>query len=157
MAWTPPVNFAEPQIVDEVDLNLMQDNLREVWRRLAYVEFTANVSTSTATELAPLDIVSSGALTYEATPVKIELYTPAYTPGNGAISFWDASTDHGRVASLASSGIIASVQFTPTAASHTYKFRIWQTGGGTATIVGGPGGTGAIRPGSITVWQKGGA
>jgi hypothetical protein len=159
MAWTDPVNFAEPQIVDETDLNLMQDNLRELWHRVARVEFTADVTTTTATEASPLDVVSSGAITYSAYPTLVRVGMPRLLiPANGGLSLWDASTDMGRLAfnNITMAGVLEAA-FTPTAASHTYKARIWTSGGATATASAGAGGVGVLRPGWIEVWVKGGA
>jgi hypothetical protein len=160
MAWTDPVNFAEPQIVDETDLNLMQDNIRESWHEVAYVEFTSDVSASTQNEAAPLDVVSAGAITYVANPIIVEFFTPfANIPGSGGISLWDGATDLGRLwDNQAGSGpVFAARRLTPTAASHTYKVRVWFTGGGTSVISAGAGGVGVTLPGYIRVMQKGGA
>jgi hypothetical protein len=159
MAWTDPVNFAEPQIVDETDLNLMQDNIRESWHEVAYVEFTADV-TSTAVEATATDIVSSGALTYVANPIIIEFFTvEAFSPVTGAINLWDASTDLGRLTNAGAWGtgpLHLVKRLTPTAASHTYKIRCWSASG-TITVRAGAGGAGVKMPGFIRVMQKGGA
>jgi hypothetical protein len=160
MAWTAPVNFAEPMIVDETDMNLMQDNIRESWHEVAYVEFTSNVTTTTNVEATPLDIVSSGAITYVANPILIEFFSPYVTiAGSGGISLWDASTDLGRLWSNVSGEgpVHLARRLTPTAASHTYKLRLWETGGTTSTVHAGAGGVGVTLPGFIRVMQKGGA
>jgi hypothetical protein len=160
VAWTAPVDFAEPQIVDETDLNLMQDNIRQIYRLLGYTEFTADVSTTTHTEAAPLDIVSAGAITYLALPIVIEFYCPALTTNAaGAVNLWDATTDLGRLThatSLTEIPVKLERHLTPTAASHTYKIRIWQTGGSTSRARAGAGGAGVLSPGHIAIWQKGG-
>jgi hypothetical protein len=162
MAWTEPATFATNESpLTSTKLNThLRDNMRELWHRVARVEFPADVTTTTATEASPLDVVSSGAITYAAYPTLIKFYAPRILlPSAGGLSLWDASTDLGRLA-FGTNGSFAGVletSLTPTAASHTYKVRIWQTGGTTSTAYAGAGGVGVMRPGWIEVWQKGGA
>jgi hypothetical protein len=168
MAWTAPVNFAEPQIVDETDLNLMQDNIRESWHEVAYVEFTATVTGTGNVETAPVDVVSAGAITFVANPIVIQFYAPSMvlTPSASetcGISLWDG-TDLGRLAvgtlsNSRSGSVYVERRLTPTAASHTYKVRIWANIGGSAassSVTGGAGGVGTNMPGFIRVLQRGG-
>lgn len=163
MAWSDPqtqLTFATSEIVTATKLNKVRDDLDEVWRRLAYVEFTSDVTTTTATEASPLDVVSAGAISFEAKPIRIEFFTPALTlAAAGAISLWDASTDLGRLSHATTiSEIPTTVSriLTPSAASHTYKIRIWQTGGSTSRARAGAGGVGTMLPGYIAIWAKGG-
>jgi hypothetical protein len=164
MAWTAPATFSTSEVVTATKLNThLRDNMKEVWRRLAYVEFTSDVTAGAATEAAPLDVVSAGAITYTAEPIKIEGGAPRVTEGGGGgsfgVSLWDG-TDLGRVwYSNGSAGHDASFitnprYLTPTAAAHTYKLRCWGNG---LVIRAGAGGVGVMMPGYIAVWQKGGA
>jgi hypothetical protein len=134
--------------------------MRELWHEIAYVEFTGNVTTVSHTEAAPLDVVSSGALTYVSYPIIVEFYAPLIDNING-LSLWDASTDLGRLkpstAAGTQSSITVSKRLTPTAASHTYKVRTWFNGTTNGSVFAGAGGAGATMPGYIRVWQKGGA
>jgi WD40 repeat protein len=170
MAWTAPVNFNEPQIVDETDLNLMQDNLRELWHLAGRTEFTGTVTATpgTNTEAAPLDIVSAGALTLTASPTRVVFGCRASSIVSGAgtnsgISLWD-TTDLGSlmetppaIATTLNGPLHLEHMLTVTAASHTFKVRLWAETGSTATVSGGAGGAGVLLPGFIEVWQKGGA
>ena len=160
MAWTDPVDFNEPMIVDEVDMNLMQDNLRALWHEVAYVEFTAAVTATTGvnTEAAPIDIVSAGALTYVANPIMVEVFIPVLLFNNATegMSLWDATTDLGRLTKSFGTGGTYTRRLTPTAASHTYKARLWTGDGSNATATAGAGGVGTAMPGFIRVLQKGG-
>jgi hypothetical protein len=160
MAWTDPESYTLDQLVGVTEMHKIRDNMRELWHEIAYVEFTADVSTAAATEAAPLDVVSSGAITYVANPIMIEFWTPGVTiNGTGGINLWDASTDLGRwdhAISAAGHALHLLRRLTPTAASHTYKVRLWTTGGATNTIRGGAGGAGVNVPGFIRILQKGG-
>lgn len=160
MAWTDPPSYTNGQIVTQTDLHVgLRDNMRELYHPVAYVEFNADVP-STAAEATPTDVVSSGAVTYPAYPILIEFFAPGITiPTGGALNLWDGSTDLGR---LTFSGAIgtdipayAVRRLTPTAASHTYKVRLWSSSG-TNTVRAGAGGTGVLLPGYIQVWQRGG-
>jgi hypothetical protein len=172
MAWTDPQTFAtneSPLTSTKLNTNL-RDNMRELWHEVAYVEFAATVTASAGvnTEAAPLDVVSSGAVTYIAAPTLVEFYCPIskFTSTAGAvlggISLWDSATDLGRLltqsgTSETNSGeVYAARRFTPTAASHTYKVRIWAGTGASAVVSAGAGGVGVTLPGYIRVLQRGG-
>jgi hypothetical protein len=162
MAWTVPATFATNESpLTSTKLNThLRDNMRELWHEVAYVEFTSDVTTTTATEAAPLDVVSSGAITYAAYPILVEVYSPYWLlNGAGGVSLWDDATDLGRLwDGIAGNGAaLLCRRLTPTAASHTYKARIWQTGGSTSTANAGAGGAGVTLPGYIRILQKGGA
>jgi hypothetical protein len=163
MAWTTPATFATNETpLTSTKLNThLRDNMRELWHEVAYVEFTAPVTLTNAThtELAPADIVSSGAITYVANPILVEFYAPNYVPGgNGAINLWDGTTDLGRLidnVAASPAGIYLPRRLTPTAASHTYKIVGWANGGN-GSVVAGAGGVGVEMPGFIRIMQKGG-
>jgi hypothetical protein len=146
----------------------VRDNFRELWHRVAYVEFTTPVIATggTHTEAAPIDIVSAGAITFTAEPIEIVFSAPLWDSNTGGassgISLWDG-TDLGRLAYAITggnqtAGLRVSRFLTPTAASHTYKARAWRTAGGAnATVHAGAGGAGTLMPGYIAIWQKGGS
>ena len=142
-------------------MHKIRDNMRELWHEVGYTEFTANVTITspTHTELAPVDIVSSGAITYTAVPTIIEIYAPSYdSGGTGALNLWDATTDLGRLndnIDVIMAPYFAVRRLTPTAASHTYKVRGWAQGG-SGSVVAGAGGAGVEMPGYIRVLQRGG-
>lgn len=137
----------------------------------AYVEQTSAVAI-TGTELAPTDVVSAGAISFDgSTTVEIDVYTHgllfAGTASVGddlAINLWDGATDLGRLARvkcLVSGGTVQnwfptgkmSRVLTPTNASHTYKVRGWTTGTGSNSVRGGAGGAGAELPIFIRIRQ----
>jgi hypothetical protein len=162
MAWTAPRTWTNGEIVTQTMLNTdVRDNGREYWHEVAYVEFTANVGITNGvhTEIAPVDIVSSGALTYVANPILIEFWCPGYVAGGtGALNLWDGATDLGRLNDNVNVQMYpykAVRRLTPTAASHTYKLRGWANGGN-GTVVAGAGGAGVLMPGFIRILQKGG-
>jgi hypothetical protein len=170
MAWTDPPSYTNGQIITQTDLHVgLRDNMRELWHEKAYVEFTSTVTATVAvhTEASPLDVVSSGAITYAALPTIVEFFCADVSFGAGnsgpaGFSLWDA-TDLGRIAGAstvnrdASGPLHVYRRFTPTAASHTYKIRIWATAGTAyASAIAGASGAGVTMPGYIRVWQRGG-
>jgi hypothetical protein len=165
MAWTPPADWANLEVVTNTKLNAqVRDNMRELWHRVAYVEATATVSNTTATEAAPLFVLSSGAVTYGGFPVMIEVFAPRMF-GVGA-NLFDDTTNLGRLTHAAAGmsvlGWSARRYLTPAAGSHTYRIGTWQTGGTSNGIDAGAGGVdgggvGLLMPAYIAVWEKGGA
>lgn len=166
MAWTTPQTFAtneSPLTSTKLNLNV-RDNMRELWHEVAYVEYTSNVSITSAVSTAPQDIVSSGAITYVAAPIIVEFFAPhILTPPNNALKLmlWDDTTDLatigdvGAVNELYAAPVSAFRRLTPTAASHTYKVRAYMSAG-TGTVEGGAGGVNTLAPGYIRVLQRGG-
>ena len=158
MAWTPPADFTHGEVVTATKLNThLRDNMKEVWRRVGYTEFVADV-TGSGTEAAPTDIVSAGAITLAAVPSFIECYVCTAVGNGSGLNLWDGSTDLGRLVDMPSGGVrefrgMVKRHLTPTAASHTYKLRGW----GSVAVEAGAGGAGVTMPGYIAVWQKGGA
>lgn len=129
---------------------------------IAYVEFTNSVALTTAVA----DVVSSGAISYAATPIWIEFFAPRVIFPNGAagiihLELWDGATELGRLGEIGfnawGSGNLQPVtntyaarKLTPTAASHTYKVRA-KMSASTGTIAAGAGGAGVLLPGYIRV------
>jgi hypothetical protein len=164
MAWTTPASYTNT-LISAADMNLIRDNLRELWHEVAYTEFTSNVSVTATSSASPNDVVSSGAITYANVPHLIEFYSPqaaAQTAQSLAIMLWDDTTDLGIIGAVgsAATNVATSVflarRLTPTAASHTYRIRAYGTSG-THVISAGVGGTAVPMPGSLRIWAKGGA
>lgn len=112
-----------------------------------YTAYTADVSVTATAVGSANQIVSSGAITYEAVPHMIEFYCPAYNaPAQETrIIVRDGTTvigTLGRVgASAATAPLPLACRVTPTAASHTYNIAAWLGGAGTGTMNAGTGGT----------------
>jgi hypothetical protein len=128
---------------------------------LAYAQITSLVTVSGTSEGAPTDVISSGAITYAATKIKIEFYAPATfqtgTLANLTFNLWDDTTNLGQLGfiSFPSSGefdtfVNLARILTPTAGSHTYRIRAHK-GGGACGIAAGAGGVGAFVPAFIRV------
>jgi hypothetical protein len=126
---------------------------------LAYVEFTSAVNSTTATEAAPLDVVSSGSITFDGTPVVVEFYCQLLQNNGSAttgISLWEDAADKGRLfdsggAILNSGSGVFKRKITPSAGSHTYKARLWTAGGINMVANAGSGGAGTRLPGFIRI------
>jgi len=128
-----------------------------------YVQVTTAVTVSSTTEVTPTDVVSLGAITYDAVPIWIEAFGPdVAASGSEAILFfwWDASTELCRAlearttASGDEKGWKASMRLTPSAGSHTYKIAA-QKGTGTCSLSAGSGsgGAGTYAPIYIRAWK----
>lgn len=163
MAWTDPRTWVTGEMVTAAMMNQhVRDNLR--WLEvLAYVEFQANVSVTATTAATAVTVVSSGALTYEAAPIEIEVYAPqvdsaAVLGADVRCSLWDSTTDLGQIgvpvqapaAQITTAAFYVKRRLTPSAASHTYIWKAWRSGGN-GTIYGGAGGAGVSMPGFIQV------
>ena len=169
IAWSTPRNWENGEIPTQTEFNAhLRDNMRELWHEVAYVEFTADVTVTSAVAATPTDIVSSGAIVYVANPILIEFYSPYVNPSANTelyLSLWDATTGLMILAAASSDdqarggGAIHAVRrLTPTAASHTYKIRGWNSSGSTGLVRAGAGGTEAAwAPGFIRILAKGGA
>lgn len=158
MAWTAPATATVGQVLTASFWNQqVRDNMKELWRELAYVEFTAPVSITSTNEAAPTDIVSTGSITVAGVPILIEFYCPSLAETTSTtVNLWEGSTNLGRICVAGASGEAQGQRRrTPTAGSKTYKASGWETSGsGTATA--GAGGAAAYVPGFIRVWERGG-
>lgn len=158
MAWTPPATFGVNEIVTASKLNThVRDNMKEVWHEVAYVEFTATVSSSSA---VLVDVVSAGSVTYAGFPILVEFYSPYVAiVSTGRLALIGDGTDLGNLAaSNADGGTGGKRRLTPSAAAHTYKVQIAGSGGGgTSSVVAGAGGVATNLPGFIRILEKGGS
>lgn len=113
---------------------------------VAYTQYISAVTMTGTTVGAATQIVSAGAITYEAVPHLIEFYCPIMTAGAGGqlfIILRDGTTVLGTLARVtvgASTPLFGRHRLTPTAASHTYNIAGWNAAAGTSTANGGSGG-----------------
>lgn len=162
--WNPPAfdDIATSELVTAAYLNQLGNSLRFL-KRVAYTEFTSDVSVTATTVGTANQIVSSGAITYEAVPHLIEMQFPQYTAPAQTTRFIlrDGTTVLGTVGLGPTSTNLSSPYFirclTPTAASHTYNFAAWLSGAGTGTVEAGTGGTAGdattFMPGFIAIYR----
>ena len=158
MAWTSTTTRATGFLVTAAVWNAEIVNNMTHLEEVAYATIVADVSVTATSEASPTEVVSSGAITYEAVPHMIEWFCSAVAPGAGnttIISLWDASTQINRIAEHADdmAPSIGWVRITPTAASHTYRIRAHRvTGHG--TIRAGAAAAGADNsPAFIRIWK----
>ncbi len=154
MAWTSGLSITVGEVPTAAKLNALIANINYL-RDIAYVEFTADVS---ITGTSYVDVVSSGAITYAATPIVVEFWAMRVTAGGAAfvsLSLLDGATDLGilfrQPASTQSEAIFVSTRLTPSAGSHTYKIAGINNAGQTSTVSAGAGGAGTVRPGFIRI------
>jgi hypothetical protein len=132
-----------------------------VERELVQAEFTSDVVASSGVEI---DVVSSGARTYDASPIVIEFFSPYVLFATGATNariqllLYDGASNLGIVGQLhgAEAGfnvaapMLVRRRLTPTAGSHTYRIRALASFS-TVTLHGRAGGAGQYVSGYIRV------
>jgi len=136
---------------------------------LAYVEFTASVLISAATEATANVIVSAGAVTFDGGPVIVEFFSPYLEPGATALSqinvfafedgatlgqLWLTDKDDSAVLDAGSTGCLARRRLTPTAGAHTIDIRACKLGAN-GHVLGGLGGAGNYLPGYMRITKVG--
>lgn len=160
MPWVNPSTRATSYSVTAGNWNELVGNQLYL-AQVAYVEFTADVSITATTVGTANQIVSAGAITYEAVPHYIEFYSPRWTaPAQvGNLILRDGTTVLGTLSQFVASQnhpdpYVVRV-LTPTAASHTYNVAAWLGGAATGTMRAGSGGTAGdattFMPGFIRV------
>ena len=160
MPWTDPSTHATNYKVTAADWNALVNNMLFL-AEVAYNEFTSDVSVTATTVGAANQIVSAGAVTYEAVPHMIEFFAPRWTAPAQLCNLilCDGSTVLGTLTQFIASqnhpDPYVSRRLTPTAASHTYNVKAWLGGSGTGTMKAGTGGTAgdgtSFLPGYIRV------
>lgn len=116
-------------------------------REVNYTEFTSDVTITATTVGTAGQIVTAGAITYEAVPHLIEFYCPQATQGaaQNFLVLRDGTTVLGTLTRFASgvsaAPIYAVRRLTPSAASHTYNVASWNASASTWTYQAGTGGT----------------
>jgi hypothetical protein len=166
--WTTPRTWVTGELVTSSIMNThVRDNLSYLYStsgELSYVEFTAAVSTTATTEATATTVVTAGAVVMDgSTTIDIEFYAPYGTTAAAANSeligaLYDGSSSIGRLFRLSQGAATATSapiyarrgHLTPTAASHTYSIRIYESGG-QASVTAGAGGSGNFMPGFIRV------
>ena len=165
MAWTTATTRATGFTVTAAVWNAeVVDNMLHL-EEVGYTAFTSPVSITATTEGTANQIVSSGAISYEAVPHMIEFHAPNARPDNAAanrsINFVleDSTTviaTIGRILTPAASNntvpVFCGYRITPTAASHTYNVRAW-VNAGTGNVGAGASGTTTDGPGYIRIWK----
>lgn len=160
MPWSIPSTRSSGYTVTATNWNEIANDLAFM-AEVAYVEFTSDVSITATTVGTANQIVSAGAITYEAVPHLIEFFSPRWTaPAQvGNLILRDGTTVLGTLSQFVASqnhpDPYVARRLTPTAASHTYNVAAWLGGAGTGTMRAGTGGaTGdatTFMPGFIRV------
>lgn len=146
MPWTSPSTRASGYLVTAANWNEIVNDLLYLVP-VNYTEYTADVAITATSVGTATQIVSSGAISYENVPHKIEFYCPVVVTGATGgtnIILRDGSTVLGTIARLGASTtavVQAERRLTPTAASHTYNIAAWHNSAGTDTYNAGTGGT----------------
>lgn len=127
-------------------------------QELAYGEFTSSVTSSATTEGGAIQVATSGAITYDGSPVVVEFFAPSVThTAAGTNVYFDLFDSGSALGFMSRFGVPANGvpvylrrRFTPSAISHTYKVNVF-TDSGTASVNAGPGGASQLMPGFIRI------
>ena len=128
---------------------------------MAYAERTSALTVPASTnEGAQTDFISSGAVSYDGSPVMVEVYVPYLNinaGGSVGLGLWDGETYIDNLTLIASADqqavpVVLRRRLTPSAATHTYRVRVWGTAG--AQVAGGPGGGYQTVPAFIRIAQE---
>jgi hypothetical protein len=120
---------------------------------------TSDVSITATSVGTANQIISLGAITYEAVPHYLEFYAPRLTAAAVALHviLRDSTTVIGRIAAQASGegqgAYYIKYPITPTAASHTYNIAAWLASAGTWTFEAGTGGTAGDGTADLNIWM----
>jgi hypothetical protein len=159
MPWHNIASRATNYKVTAANWNEMVDNM-DFLAETGYAEFTANASITTTTVGTATQVVTLGALTYEAVPYMIEFFCGRVNAGANAcnIILRDGTTVLGTLAQLASStnngAVYLTRRLTPTAGSHSYNVAAWNGGAATATFLAGTGGTAGDNTTYLPGWIR---
>jgi hypothetical protein len=147
MPWTTTTTRATGFTVTAAVWNNELVNNMAFLEEVNYTEFTAAVGISATTVGTANQIVSAGAITFEAVPHLIEFWASRYTSAAAVsnIILRDSTTVLGTLLRFGSSEptspMYAAYRLTPTAASHTYNVAGWTESAATHTVQAGSGGT----------------
>jgi hypothetical protein len=145
MPWSQPATRSTGYLWTAANQNEIINDLIYL-AEVNYTAFTSDVSVTATTVGTANQIVSSGAITYEAVPHMIVFYSPRWTaPAQAAnLIIRDGTTVLATLSQFVASqnhpDPYAEYRVTPTAASHTYNFACWLGGAGTGTMRAGSGG-----------------
>lgn len=135
--------------------------------RLDMVSITTSANSTATTAATAVTAITSSALSYDGV-TRIRIYlTGGFLTNNTAaqaarIDIWDGSTDLGVAGvayfasalsggSAVSGGYVSYIELTPSAGSHTFTARIWNSGASTGTWSVGAGGAGVTIPGRMII------
>lgn len=167
MAWPPTIppntraNNTPELDAHPGDHNQVSNALSDLVKQLtpiAWVEGTASVPITATTLATSQQVLTSGAITYDGTPIIIEYSAPLAQPPAGALQvmLYDGATEMGYFTYVSSTvtgfGFPVSLRrrLTPAAGSHTYLVRAWVSAGSGA-LVAGTGLAGAHSPMILSV------
>jgi hypothetical protein len=163
MPWTTATTRSAGYSVTATVWNSEHVDNMNFLREVNYTQYTADVTLNTTTVGTAVQIVTSGAITYEAVPHVIEFFCPALRSSTGQcfLILRDSTTVLGTIMREVASGdpgeIKASRRLTPTAASHSYNIAGWLSAAGSWVASGGSGGTAGdgstYLPGFIRIWR----
>lgn len=155
-SWSVPAlnNQTTGHLTTAAELNQFGNSLRFLVE-VAYVEFTSTVS---VTATSNVQVVSAGAITFEAVPHLVEFYCPrVIVGGSGTFDFnlRDVTTEIQLLADFATSASESAVyimhRLVPTAASHTYNISGQNGTSQTTSVAAGAGGDSVRCPGWIRI------
>lgn len=159
MPWVDPATRATGYKVTASNWNDYANNFNYL-AEIGYAEITSGASSSATTVGTAVQVVTLGAITYEAVPTLIEFYTPRLTPAANTtyLILRDGTTVIGVMGDAAAAAnpfpVYAAHRFTPTAASHSYNIAMWLGGAGTATVNAGSGGTAGDATARFPAWMR---
>jgi hypothetical protein len=125
---------------------------------LQYTSKTTSTTVTATTSAAPDIVIAGAAMTFDGTPVMIEVFSMTVNPptasGEINIYVWDGEVSIGRVARVVNGGgasamgvpLCGRFRYTPTAGSHTLSAR--------AHVVGGTGYVGASATGPSPAYLR---
>lgn len=129
---------------------------------LVYTELTSQITVSSTTESAGNSIFAPGAVTFDGSPVILEVFcpnflSPAVAAGFTALCLFEGATELGKLAVIQSPAaaansmtLFARRKFTPSAGSHTYTVTAFVSSG--SGLVGGlAGGTAVYLPAYLRI------
>lgn len=134
----------------KANMDFIKSYLDELKNGVASARITADVTSTTHTEAAPLTAITlpsfdvvTGYVTFT-----VELHSSGIIVENsGGISVWDGASDLGRLAGFGSAGSSTQqTRITLATGAHVLTIRIWGSGGGGSTIRAGTGGVGLKMP-----------
>ena len=145
MAYSNPSTRSTGYLVTATNWNEYANNFKHLLE-INFTQFTSDVTISGSSVGAANQIVSSGAITYEAVPTTIEFFCPRYIPPAAVtnVIVRDGTTVLGTLTVGVSNDNVGEIKvehrLTPTAASHTYNVAAWVVSA-SGTMKAGTGGT----------------
>lgn len=138
MPWSSPSTRSSGYKVTAANWNELVNN-QLYQEEVAYAEITSDLTVSNSSAATAHTVVSAGAIVLEAVPHLITISAPQVQVGNVGTAFltfdlWDDSTQLGIIGQVGNNSAAVfdlpfqrSRRIVPTAASHTYIWKAWQT------------------------------